>query len=215
MGAARSTPEDLFVSPVGGLIDDWWNLRPGGVDNTVSLSILGSVSPTALGLALALPHRRVVAIETDGSVLMNLGAVCNGLYECIGSAPTLTAAGATLAAIAAGAGCAHVVAVRDEDDLGVELDKSLAGDDLGYLVARIGRACTCGPRSSVDSPTASRTSRGSSAMWSGCRATAAGRGAARVTARRFRWTGPPARSASAATDGWDRPRAGGSSTSTR
>ena len=151
--ADRTTPEDLFVSSVGGLIDDWWNLRPGGVDNTISLSILGSVSATALGLALALPHRRVVAIETDGSVLMNLGAVCtlatqrpanltvvvldNGLYECIGSAPTLTAAGVDLAAIAAGAGCAHAVAVYDENQLAAELDKALVGDDLGYVVARI------------------------------------------------------------------------------
>ena len=151
--AEQTGPEDLFVSSVGALIDDWWNLRPGGVDNTVSLSILGSVSATALGLALALPHRRVVAIETDGSVLMNLGAVCtlatqrptnltvvvldNRLYECIGSAPTLTAAGVDLAAIAAGAGCAHAVAVDQEDRLRTELDRSLAGDDLGYLVARI------------------------------------------------------------------------------
>jgi sulfopyruvate decarboxylase subunit beta len=151
--ADQTTTEDLFVSSVGGLIDDWWNLRPGKVDNTVSLSILGSVSATALGLALALPHRRVVALETDGSVLMNLGAVCtlatqrpanltvvvldNGLYECIGSAPTLTGAGVDLAAIATGAGCAHAVAVHHEDELRAELEKSLSGDDLGYLVARI------------------------------------------------------------------------------
>jgi thiamine pyrophosphate-dependent acetolactate synthase large subunit-like protein len=151
--AEQTTPEDLFVSSVGGLIDDWWNLRPGGVDNTVSLSILGSVSATALGLALALPHRRVVAIETDGSVLMNLGSVAtlaaqrpgnltvvvldNALYECIGSAPTLTAAGVDLAAIATGAGCRHAVAVHQEGELRVELATALAADELGYLVARI------------------------------------------------------------------------------
>jgi sulfopyruvate decarboxylase subunit beta len=151
--AEQTTPEDLFVSSVGGLIDDWWNLRPGGVDNTVSLSILGSVSATALGLALALPHRRVIALETDGSVLMNMGTIAtlatqrppnltvvvfdNGLYECIGSAPTLTSAGVDLAAIAAGAGCAHAVAVHEEDELRAEFGKSLAADELGYLVARI------------------------------------------------------------------------------
>ncbi|WP_426243636.1 thiamine pyrophosphate-dependent enzyme [Nocardioides sp. LHG3406-4] len=151
--AGLTTPEDLFISSVGGLIDDWWNVRPGQVDNTMSLSILGSVSSTALGLALALPHRRVVALETDGSVLMNLGAVAtlatrrppnltvvvldNGLYECIGSAPTLTSAGVDLAAIAAGAGCAHAVAVHDEAELGREVATSLDAEDLGYVVARI------------------------------------------------------------------------------
>lgn len=151
--AGLTTPEDLFVSSVGAVIDDWWNLRPGQVDNTASLSILGSVSATALGLALALPHRRVIAIDTDGSALMNLGSVCtlaaqhpsnltvmvldNALYECIGSAPTLTAQGVDLAAIAAGAGCRHAAVATDEAGLRAELETSLAGDDLGYVVARI------------------------------------------------------------------------------
>jgi sulfopyruvate decarboxylase subunit beta len=151
--AELTTAEDLFVSSVGGLIDDWWNLRPGGVDNTVSLSILGSVSSTALGLALALPHRRVIALETDGSVLMNLGAIAtlatqrppnltvvvfdNGLYECIGSAPTLTAAGVDLAAIAAAAGCGHTATVHEEGELRAELEKALADGHLSYLVAGI------------------------------------------------------------------------------
>lgn len=151
--AEQTTTEDLFVSSVGGIIDDWWNLRPGGEDNTISLSILGSVSATALGLALALPHRRIVAIETDGSVLMNLGAVCtlaverpanltvvvldNELYECIGSAPTLTAEGVDLAAIAAGAGCPHTATVRTTEDLRSQLGKALSDGELGYLVAKI------------------------------------------------------------------------------
>ena len=30
----------------------------------------------ALGVALNLPHRRVVALDTDGGVLFNLGALC-------------------------------------------------------------------------------------------------------------------------------------------
>src|SRR5205807_9228677 len=70
------TPEDLFVSSIGAIWDDWWNLRPGGVDNTFSPAILGSVSSTALGLAIAMPHRRVVALETDGSMLLNTGIMC-------------------------------------------------------------------------------------------------------------------------------------------
>jgi thiamine pyrophosphate-dependent acetolactate synthase large subunit-like protein len=64
--ARQTTEKDLFVSSVGALLDDWWNLRPGGTDNTFSPSILGSVTTTALGLALALPHRRIIALETDG-----------------------------------------------------------------------------------------------------------------------------------------------------
>jgi phosphonopyruvate decarboxylase len=37
---------------------------------------LGSVSSTALGLAVALPHRRIVALESDGSMLLNTGIMC-------------------------------------------------------------------------------------------------------------------------------------------
>lgn len=151
--AAQTTEEDLFVSSVGALLDDWWNLRPGQVDNTFSPSILGSVTTTGLGLALALPHRRVVALETDGSVLMNLGAMAtignarppnltvvvldNAIYECIGGPPTLTSGYTDLAAMAAGAGCPAVADARDLEELSDHLKKALGDDQLGYLVAHI------------------------------------------------------------------------------
>ncbi|MBB3045368.1 thiamine pyrophosphate-dependent enzyme [Nocardioides soli] len=149
----ETTTEDLFVSSIGGILDDWWNHRPGGEDNTMSVSILGSVSSTALGLAIALPHRRVVAIETDGSMLMNLGVLCtlgaerppnltvvvldNGLYECIGSAPTLTSRNADLEQIATGAGCLNCVTVHDEEILREVLRSQLDDDELGFVVAKI------------------------------------------------------------------------------
>ncbi|GAA3652602.1 hypothetical protein GCM10022237_10610 [Nocardioides ginsengisoli] len=149
----ETTTEDLFVSSIGGILDDWWNHRPGGEDNTLSVSILGSVSSTALGLAIALPHRRVVAIETDGSMLMNLGILCtlgaerppnltvvvldNGLYECIGSAPTLTSRHADLRLIAEGAGCLHCMDVSSEDALRASLRSVLSDGELGFVVAKI------------------------------------------------------------------------------
>ncbi|MBO9521293.1 MAG: hypothetical protein J7518_07125 [Nocardioidaceae bacterium] len=149
----ETTTEDLFVSSIGGILDDWWNHRPGGEDNTISVSILGSVSSTALGLAIALPHRRIVAIETDGSVLMNLGILCtlgaerpsnltivvldNGLYECIGSAPTLTSRNADLEKIAEGAGVLNTATVTDEDTLRALLRSQLEDDELGFVVAKI------------------------------------------------------------------------------
>lgn len=151
--SAQTSEEDLFVSSVGALLDDWWNLRPGRVDNTFSPSILGSVTTTALGLALALPHRRVLALETDGSVLMNLGAMAtvgnarppnltvvvldNAIYECIGGPPTLTSGHTDLAAMAAGAGCPVVADVRDLSELSSQLKQALDDEQLGYLVTHI------------------------------------------------------------------------------
>ena len=47
------TKEDLFICAHGGLRNDWWNTRPGGVDNTCFLTGMDTVSATALGLAVA------------------------------------------------------------------------------------------------------------------------------------------------------------------
>jgi sulfopyruvate decarboxylase subunit beta len=148
-----ATTDDLFISSIGGLWDDWWNLRPGRVDNTFSPGILGSVSSTALGLAIALPHRRVIALETDGSMLLNTGIMCtlgaerqpnltvivfdNGIYENIGGAPTHTSRNTDLAAMAAGAGCPVTATAHDVDGLTELAGQYLSGDDFGFLVAKI------------------------------------------------------------------------------
>lgn len=150
--ASFFTTEDLCISSLGGLHQDWWNLAPR-VGNTFNPIILGSITTTALGLALALPHRRVLALETDGSVLMNTGALCtlgsqrpgnltvvvmdNGIYEIIGGAPTLTSQNTDLAKMASGAGCINTITVRDAGDLKTEFQKMWTDDEMGYIVAKI------------------------------------------------------------------------------
>lgn len=147
------TPEDLFVSSIGGLWDDWWNYRPGGTDCTFSPGILGSVSSTALGLAIALPHRRIVALETDGSMLLNTGVMCtlgaerqpnltvivfdNGIYENIGGPPTHTSRNTDLALMAAGAGCPLTDTARDVEVFTELTERYLNDDAFGFLVAKI------------------------------------------------------------------------------
>jgi thiamine pyrophosphate-dependent acetolactate synthase large subunit-like protein len=146
------TPDDLCVSSLGGLHQDWWNHAPP-IGNTFNPIILGSITTTALGLALALPHRKILALETDGSVLMNVGALCtlgsqrpgnltvvvmdNGIYEIIGGAPTLTAQNTDLAKMASGAGCINTVTVRHAEGLRREFEKMWTDDEMGYMVAKI------------------------------------------------------------------------------
>ena len=112
--AAVITKDDLLTTSIGQTWDDWWNYKPA--DNTFFTGILGSVSTTALGLAVSLPHRRIVAIESDGSMLLNTGVMCtlgkerppnltvvvmdNGIYENIGGPPTHTSAYTDLAKMA-------------------------------------------------------------------------------------------------------------------
>jgi thiamine pyrophosphate-dependent acetolactate synthase large subunit-like protein len=150
--ASFFTPEDLCISSLGGLHQDWWNHAPP-IGNTFNPIILGSITTTAIGLALALPHRRVLALETDGSVLMNTGALCtlgnqrpenltvvvmdNEIYEIIGGAPTLTSQTTDLEKMASGAGCINTLTVHDADALQREFERMWTDQEMGYLVAKL------------------------------------------------------------------------------
>lgn len=92
------------------------------------LGSMGLASSIALGLALAQP-RRVVAIDGDGSVLMNLGTLSsigryagpnftlvildNGVHGSTGNQPTNTSHGTDLARVARACGVRNVRVVRD------------------------------------------------------------------------------------------------------
>ena len=86
---------------------------------------MGLASSIGLGLALSLPHEKVVVLDGDGSVLMNLGGLAtlaryrppnlthiifdNGSLLSTGGFASHTTSGVTdLAAIARGAGCPNV-----------------------------------------------------------------------------------------------------------
>jgi sulfopyruvate decarboxylase subunit beta len=94
------------------------------------LGSMGLASSIGLGISLGTP-KRVVALDGDGSVLMNLGTlptigrygptnytllvVDNGTYGSTGDQPTLAGSGADLAAIARASGVRSVFETRGED----------------------------------------------------------------------------------------------------
>ncbi len=97
------------------------------------LGSLGLVSSIGLGLAIAVPDRRVVVIDGDGSILMNLGSLAtiasispgnllhfvldNGCYGSTGGQPTATSQNTDLLRIGAGAGIKHVCLVNTCSEL--------------------------------------------------------------------------------------------------
>jgi len=121
--------------------------------NTFAPVVLGSVSSTAFGLALAMPHRRIVALDTDGSILMNTGILAtlgnerppnltvivldNEVYESIGLHPTHTAGVTDLARMAMGAGCLNCSTVFDIDTVAVDVGKALDDGEFGFVVTKI------------------------------------------------------------------------------
>jgi sulfopyruvate decarboxylase subunit beta len=108
---------------------------------------MGLASSIGLGLALARPDVRVIVLDGDGSLLMNLGSLAtigllrpanlvvvvmdNQEYATTGGQPTPTAHGADLEAAARAMGIAFTATVRSEDELRavVAADGAVVGAD--------------------------------------------------------------------------------------
>jgi sulfopyruvate decarboxylase subunit beta len=66
-------PEVLVVTSIGNNSYFWAELTDR--EATLYHSTLGMCTPAAFGLAMALPQRKVLALDSDGNVLLNLGVL--------------------------------------------------------------------------------------------------------------------------------------------
>jgi len=123
--------EEAVVGGIGNANFDLWSSgqRP---QNFYMLGSMGLAIPIAFGVAIAQPQRHVIALEGDGSLLMQLGCLAtvamrapknltmvvwdNGIYQITGGQPTASASAADLVAIARGSGIANSAWAADEDD---------------------------------------------------------------------------------------------------
>jgi thiamine pyrophosphate-dependent acetolactate synthase large subunit-like protein len=146
-------PDEAAV--IGGIGNTNFDLWAAGhrAQNFYMLGSMGLAFPIALGVALAQPNRRVVAIEGDGSLLMQLGCLTtiaslapqnlslivmdNGIYQITGAQPTPGAACADIVAIAQGCGIAASSWAADDDDFERLLQHSLAATAPMLIAARI------------------------------------------------------------------------------
>src|SRR5947207_4200040 len=121
--------EEAVVGGIGNTNFDLWaaGRRP---QNFYMLGSMGLAVPIALGVALAQPQRKVIALEGDGSILMQLGSLAtiagrrqknlavvimdNGTYQITGGQLTSTELGADVVAMARGAGIAQSAWAADE-----------------------------------------------------------------------------------------------------
>ncbi|MBI2864004.1 MAG: thiamine pyrophosphate-binding protein [Chloroflexi bacterium] len=118
---------------IGGMSagQEWAALSPGPLSIPVAMS-MGYGASYALGLALARPDRKVIILDGDGSVLMNLGCLVtlasaspanlihfvfeNGLYAMPGDIPLPAAGKFSLSGLARGAGLRNVYEFDDLAD---------------------------------------------------------------------------------------------------
>jgi len=149
--APHVTDEDLVVISLGGTGLEWNAVRPS--DQNLFLVAMGCNTPVALGLALALKHRRIVLLETDGSLLLTLGALAtlgnvappnlrvfvfdNQGYERVKHDISATSGRTDLAAIAAGCGIEGASTVRTVDEFTAAAERAMRGNGLSFVVAKV------------------------------------------------------------------------------
>jgi thiamine pyrophosphate-dependent acetolactate synthase large subunit-like protein len=149
---AERAADALIVANLGSNAYDLYTHghRPGNLYLRGAMGLTGSVG---LGLAMARPDRRVIVLDGDGSLLMNLGQLAtvaaespgnlvhvvlvNGLWQETGGQRIATADRTDLAAIARGAGIAHVAEAADPDALARVLDRALATSGPWLVCVRI------------------------------------------------------------------------------
>ena len=151
---AARLKEELVILSLGASVDEWYNAAPHMRSASLFQQQLGCVTPEAFGLAVGLPHRRIVSLDTDGGMMFNLGILAtlgneqpknllvvvwdNECYQSIGGPPTHTASGRVdLAAIARGAGVEQAFTVHTVEEFDARCAKGLASDVPYVVVAKV------------------------------------------------------------------------------
>jgi sulfopyruvate decarboxylase subunit beta len=155
---AQRIPDDaLVMSTMIGAVAFEWAALSKEHPRTCMLGLMGDVIGMAIGLALALPHRKVICLDADGSVLLELGqlialgeqapknlvifVVDNQVYESIGTSkgaqprPTATARKADIAALALASGVPYAKNVRSMGEFERELGPALS--ELGCRLINV------------------------------------------------------------------------------
>ena len=129
---------DALVVTAGWAAREWQALRPG--DGNFRPRTLGLASSIGLGIALGLPHRKVIVIDGDGAFLMNLCGLPtiawqnpsnlihllfdNECYEASGSTGTATIAGTDAVALTKAAGYKNACWVKSPEEFREEFLKA-------------------------------------------------------------------------------------------
>ena len=131
---------------------EWLAIRPDAL-NYVAVGAMGQGSSHALGLALGCPDRRVLVLDGDGSLLMNLGSLVtigaaaprnlvhfvfqNGTYEANGKQPLPAKGILNFAGIAAAAGYARTFTFDEKTQFDAAIGGILALDGPVFVDLRV------------------------------------------------------------------------------
>ncbi len=160
--------DELVVTSLAGQRHEWEHLSKGTPREHANLylSLMGHVTSLGLGLATALPKRKVIVIDSEGSLILNLGILStlgsystpnlrvfvmdNECYEGTGGYPTATARGTDLAGMAIKAGIKRAQTVQTIEEFQRAAQEALSADEFYFVVAKIEKGILKAPESDLD-----------------------------------------------------------------
>jgi thiamine pyrophosphate-dependent acetolactate synthase large subunit-like protein len=158
---AGALTDQLLVTGLGNASWDMYTAGDRAL-NFYTRGGMGTATSLALGLARARPDDRVVCVEGEGSLLMNLGSLAtigryaprnlaciiwdNQAYQITGGQPTHTAVGVDLAGVARACGIASAGLVESLDELEALLPRVLDAPGPHVVVAKVDHSRAGGPQ---------------------------------------------------------------------
>jgi thiamine pyrophosphate-dependent acetolactate synthase large subunit-like protein len=155
--------DQLVITTLGRTALEWAEVCPR--EGNMFNSGMGNHIPVALGLAKALPHRQIVLLDSDGSVLMLLPALTtlgsfpapnlkvfvfdNEAYEGTGGQPSDTSRAADIGEIAKGAGVRQAITVKDAESFNAAAREAFSSDQMTFVVAKVELSKGAGPKKDV------------------------------------------------------------------
>jgi len=134
--------DELVICTLGFPARELYDLKDRA-ENFYMLGSMGLASSISLGVCIAASNRRVICIDGDGSILMNLGSLTtianvspsnlcliiidNGTYGSTGDQKTYTSMKTRLDLIAKGAGFDSIEVVEREEDIVPILSRNIPG----------------------------------------------------------------------------------------
>ena len=149
---AEKITDQLVVTSQSGQRIEWSHLSKH--EGNLLVGMMGCAVGVGMGLALALPHRKVIVLDSDGSVLLSLFNLAtlgnlqpknlvvyifdNGVYSGSRiSYPTATSGNTDLAAIALGAGIQKTLTIRDIETFKRDGLAALEQSELAVFVCKV------------------------------------------------------------------------------
>jgi thiamine pyrophosphate-dependent acetolactate synthase large subunit-like protein len=123
-------------------------------EGNLLVASMGAALGMGIGLAMVLPHRKIIVLESDGSMLLSLynlptlGNIRpanlavfvfdNEVYSGTKiSEPSATAGKTDLAAVARGCGIERATTVGDIDDFKIQMTQALEEQGLRFIVCKV------------------------------------------------------------------------------